>query len=95
MKLSSKIAFAISFVYVGVSYLVLLNTTISVDESSMFYTLRSSQVFLPGYILGFILGFFGGNGFVFLGQVITFIVVFYVARIVVTFVITIVGRNRK
>lgn len=83
MELSSKIAMAISFVYVSISYLVLLNSIVSVDETSMFYLLDTRDFFLPGYFLGFILGFIGRHGFLLLGQVVTFILFFLGVRNVV------------
>lgn len=37
-------------------------------------------ILAPGYILGFFLGFGGGNTYAFLGQLISFIIIFFIVR---------------
>ncbi|MEJ1236836.1 hypothetical protein WBG78_01835 [Chryseolinea sp. T2] len=64
------IAISIALVYVLVSYQVLHDSVISVNENSIFHT--HSGVFMPGYALGMLLGLLGGTGWVLVGQAITF-----------------------
>ena len=64
------IAISIVLVYVLVSYQVLNDSVISVNENSIFHT--HSGAFMPGYALGMFFGLVGGKGWVFVGQLITF-----------------------
>ncbi|PIE87457.1 MAG: hypothetical protein CSA03_00175 [Bacteroidetes bacterium] len=38
-------------------------------------------ILTPGYILGFFLGFGGGKAYAILGQIITFVVIFFFTRV--------------
>jgi hypothetical protein len=89
MKRSSKIALVISVIYVGIATLILINTIIDVNEKSIFFIIEENSLdfFRPGYILGFSLGFFGGNLLAVLGQMLTFIMLFIFIKLILDFFI--------
>lgn len=79
MKKGTKIALFVSLIYCGLATYALNTTIISSTSDSLFW---NSTVFFPGYFLGFILGYSGGTPFVILGQLITFIILFFLLKIV-------------
>lgn len=83
-NLSTTIALAIAFIYVGIATLILINAIIDVDKESVFYKIEYSSVnvFQPGYALGFLFGFSGGTLFVIIGQIITFAICFVILKLI-------------
>ena len=74
-----------SAIYVSISILVLFNSIIHQHKDSVFYFFDSPwiEVFRPGFMLGLTLGFGGGNGFVLMGQALTFLVFFLMMKYVI------------
>lgn len=63
-----------------------------VTDSGEFAFSILGLIFLPGYILGFLLGFGGGNVWVIIGQLITLILLYLLVKGIVNMILK---RNTK